>query len=80
MPYDLRTNLLSRSLNYTKLAQVLEVDKATVSRWGKKGVPVNHLSAVSEITGIPRHELRPDIFGPAPRLSKTRGSNSAVAV
>jgi len=40
----------------------MDVDKATVSRWCAKTIPAERVKRVSEITGIPRHVLRPDIF------------------
>lgn len=41
-----------------------------VSQWGK--VPPDRVLDVERVTGVSRHELRPDIFGPAP-------SNEAAA-
>lgn len=35
-----------------------------VSQWRK--VPAERVLDVERVTGISRHELRPDIFGPAP--------------
>jgi hypothetical protein len=34
--------------------------RATVSQWKK--VPIEHLAAVSRVTGIPERELRPDVW------------------
>jgi DNA-binding transcriptional regulator YdaS (Cro superfamily) len=31
-----------------------------------KRVPIERVAAVEALTGVSRHELRPDIFGPAP--------------
>ena len=33
-------------------------------RHGKRRIAPAHVSAVSRITGIPRHELRPDLWEP----------------
>lgn len=43
------------------------VDKSTVLRWerGVTPVPVKRMDEVERITGIDRHHLRPDIFGPS---------------
>ncbi|MBX3583583.1 MAG: helix-turn-helix domain-containing protein [Rhizobiaceae bacterium] len=42
------------------------VDKSTVLRWERGQIPPERAVEVERITGISRHELRPDIFGPAP--------------
>lgn len=48
--------------NAVKLATHLGISRQAVSRWKK--VPMRHLSAISDLTGIPRQELRPDVYGP----------------
>lgn len=49
------------------LAGPLKVNKSTVMRWenGEVPIPVNRLSELAAMTGIPREQLRPDIFGEA---------------
>lgn len=42
------------------LAQALGLSRQAVSYWSK--VPKKHVLAVSELTGIPPHTLRPDCF------------------
>lgn len=43
----------------TAVAKGLGLNKATVSRW--KSVPADRVLAVEAVTGISRHELRPDL-------------------
>jgi DNA-binding transcriptional regulator YdaS (Cro superfamily) len=38
-----------------------------VSQWDR--VPPARVLTIEELTGISRHELRPDIFGPSPEAS-----------
>lgn len=45
----------------SKLAKQLGISHVAVLKW--KNVPVKRLATVERITGIPREELRPDIFG-----------------
>jgi DNA-binding transcriptional regulator YdaS (Cro superfamily) len=45
---------------YSRLAKSLGLQRATV--WGWKAVPAKHAIAVERITGIPREELRPDLY------------------
>ncbi len=37
-------------------------DKTTVLRWERDGVPLERVVEVEEVTGIPREQLRPDMF------------------
>lgn len=63
-------NLLrARGLRLIDLAKGVGVNKATVTRWAQKQIPTDRVEEVSGFTGIPVHELRPDlanIFGPTP--------------
>lgn len=43
-----------------KIARALGITKQAVSQWRR--VPAGRVLIVSEITGIPPHELRPDIY------------------
>lgn len=45
----------------SELAAALGLTPGAVSQWGE--VPHNRVNEVARITGIPREELRPDIFG-----------------
>lgn len=42
------------------LAQQLGLTKLAIREW--KRVPIQHVRRVSEITGLPPHDIRPDIF------------------
>lgn len=45
----------------SKLAEALgDLSSQAVSQW--KRVPAERVIAVEKITGIPRHELRPDLY------------------
>lgn len=46
------------------LAKLLGVSRPTVFRWetGARKIGVDSLEAVSQKTGIPKRELRPDLF------------------
>ena len=49
------------------LAEILKTTKATVSRYesGDRKPSVKRVDDISKITGIPLHELRPDIWSAA---------------
>lgn len=54
--------LADRRLRMADLARALGVDKATVTRWGQKRVPAERVLDVERVAGIPRHDLRPDLY------------------
>lgn len=50
-----------------QLADAIGTTQPNIWYWlnrSKKGVPSEFASAIEAATGISRHELRPDIFGP----------------
>ncbi len=55
--------LKTRGKSLSDLARELDVNKATVTRWSQKSVPLTRVYQVEEKTGISRNELRPDFFG-----------------
>ena len=46
----------------TELAKRLGKYPQLIQSWTKNGVPPKWAGAVERVTGVPRHELRPDIF------------------
>lgn len=63
----LKSLLRDRGLRLVDLARSIGVDKATATRWAQRRVPAERVVEVEAITGISRHALRPDIYGPAPQ-------------
>lgn len=53
-----------------RLAEELGLSRGAVSLW--KRVPPEHVLDVERLTGVSRHELRPDIFGPVPPVPVPR--------
>lgn len=49
------------------LANTLGIRSPSISGWyDRKKVPVERVLAIESATGVSRHDLRPDVFGPAP--------------
>lgn len=48
----------------TKLANAIGVTRSAVSQWDV--VPMDRVFEVARVTGVPAHELRPDLI-PAPQ-------------
>lgn len=53
-----------RGLTQAEAAKLFEADQSSVSRWTSEDrkVPPRKVSHIAKVTGIPPHELRPDIF------------------
>ena len=49
--------------------------QSTVHEWLKaNALPPEHVLTVERETGISRHDLRPDVYGPAPGADATRNA------
>ena len=64
MTNSIRTLRRENGLTLTDLATQIPATKAELSRWetGARKVPATRAARIAEITGIPRHVLRPDVF------------------
>lgn len=59
------------------LARQLKVRRQAIYQW--QHVPVSRVLDVERITGVSRHDLRPDVFGPAPTIAQPTPANNAKA-
>lgn len=51
----------------SELARRLKVRQGQVWKWLQSGqIPAPHVIPAEKATGVSRHVLRPDVFGPAP--------------
>ena len=65
-------NVVTRALSvfgergkYARMANVLGISPQAIRKWERAGrVPAERVLQVEASTGIPRHELRPDIYPP----------------
>lgn len=53
---------IERAGGAAALGRAVGLTRFAVQMWKAHGVPANRAPAVSRITGIPLHELRPDLF------------------
>ena len=52
-----------RSPAMEELAAFVNVTRATLYHWKKKGtIPADYVEAVAVFTALPRHEIRPDLW------------------
>jgi len=55
---------LWQKIRVSELASRLEISRGSVYKWKwADKIPAERVLAVESITGIPRAELRPDLFG-----------------
>lgn len=54
----------ARGLKLIDVSRRLGVDKATVTRWAQKRVPAERVLEIERLTGVSRHQLRPDLYPP----------------
>ena len=71
-------DLIRRGGGPSKIGRALGLSHSTVLGWSK--VPAEHVLAVETETGISRHEIRPDVFGPAPTPEPAHGAAAQPAV
>lgn len=46
------------------LGKVLGISSQAIAQWRR--APASRVLQIEEVSGISRHDLRPDVFGPAP--------------
>lgn len=57
------------------LASLCNVTPQAVSQWLQKGrPPADRVLMIEHASGVSRHELRPDIYGPPPPASPQQGA------
>ena len=61
------------------LARQLGVSPQAVNQWvsGSRPVPPKHALKIESLTGVSRHALRPDVFGPPPANDDALGQEAA---
>jgi DNA-binding transcriptional regulator YdaS (Cro superfamily) len=52
----------SKGLKLVDIADAIGVNKATVTRWTRFRIPAERVAEVERVTGVPRQELRPDLW------------------
>ena len=49
-------------LTQAQLAEELGVKSPAICKWERRRVPAERVIDVEQVTGVPRHELRPDLY------------------
>jgi DNA-binding transcriptional regulator YdaS (Cro superfamily) len=51
-------------LTLQELGDRLNVGRAAVCKWERRQIPAERVLEIERVTGVPRHELRPDLYPP----------------
>lgn len=71
------TDTLQETAKLAEIARQCKITRSAVSQWDQ--VPAKHVLTVESVTGISRHDLRPDIYGPsAPLMLEVTDTKSPV--
>lgn len=62
MTHTLRKWRKERGLNQEALGELLGEGQPTIARWENGNIPPEKCLTVHDATGIPLHELRPDMY------------------
>ena len=66
-----------------RVAERLLLTRQAVEQWntakGKYRVPPKHVLTLEAMSGVSRHELRPDIYGPPPKRARPSGREARAA-
>lgn len=56
--------VIARAGGVVALSRATGIKPSTISKWrvSKKGIPADRVPLVSDVTGIPRHEIRDDLW------------------
>lgn len=73
-PQEALNNAISKAGSHTALADHFGIAPAAITQWKKAGVPANRVLGLEELTGVSRHDLRPDVFGPRPTSRRRRAA------
>ena len=60
------TDTLQETAKLAEIARQCKITRSAVSQWDQ--VPAKHVLTVESVTGISRHDLRPDIYGPSAHM------------
>lgn len=62
MANALRKYRIEKHLTFEELSACLGVEKTTLWRWEKRHPPAERVIEIERLIGIPRYDLRPDLY------------------
>jgi DNA-binding transcriptional regulator YdaS (Cro superfamily) len=72
MDTTLRQYLDGERGRLANLAAALKINASAILQWSR--IPAERVPSIEKATGLSRHELRPDLFGPPPSSKKRRAA------
>jgi len=71
-------NVILKGGGCSALGRAIGITHAGIHRWRIMGrIPAARVLSVERLTGISRHDLRPDVFGPPPTPSNVNQEHTA---
>lgn len=64
LPNPALAEAVRRAGSQASLAKAIGVTQQTVSNWLKAKTAAEYVLAIERATGVPRHEIRPDVYPP----------------
>lgn len=63
-PFHALRRAIAKVGSQSAMARLLGVSQAAVSKWvrNSKHLPAEHVLRVQDVTGVSRHDLRPDLY------------------
>jgi len=66
--------LLDKTRNQRRLAALLKVSPQAISKWKNGRIPAERVLEIERLTGVSRHDLRPDLYPRELRRVEARAS------
>lgn len=63
----------------TAVARALGITRQAIHMWPEIGPPARHVIPLEEMSGVSRHQIRPDLFGADPSLVGDEAGSSRHA-
>lgn len=66
MEHPLRKYRLESGRTLEEIGNLVGAGRSAVCKWERRGIPAERVLEVERVTGIARHELRPDLYPQEP--------------
>jgi len=71
-PQEALNKAIENAGSQNAIAAHFGIFPAAVTQWKRAGVPAERVLGLEQLTGVSRHDLRPDVFGPKPKKGRAQ--------
>ena len=71
-PQDALSKAIKNAGGIKAVAEHFGIEIPAVYQWMNRKTPPTRVLALEELTGVSRHDLRPDVFGPKPKKGRAQ--------